>query len=73
MRSETVPPSVPGVLTPDDVVATARSIAAQQEASGAIPWFSPVGGVPGHVDAWNHVEAAMALTVAGFGAEARRA
>lgn len=73
MRSETAPPAVPGILTTDEIVATARSIAAQQEASGAIPWFSPTGGVPGHVDAWNHVEAAMALSVAGLGAEARRA
>ena len=73
MPSETAPPSVPGVVTADGIVATARSIARQQEESGAIPWFSPVGGVPGHVDAWNHVEAAMALTVAGLGEEARRA
>ncbi|GAA0580863.1 prenyltransferase [Actinomadura livida] len=73
MRSETGPPSVAGVLSADDVLATARSIAAQQEKSGAIPWFSPTNGVPGHVDAWNHVEAAMALSVAGLGAEARRA
>ncbi|WP_018655475.1 prenyltransferase [Actinomadura flavalba] len=73
MLSEIVPPSVPGVLTADDVVATARSIAAQQEPSGAIPWFTPTDGVPGHVDAWNHVEAAMALTVAGLNDAARRA
>jgi len=55
------------------IQATARSIAAQQEPSGAIPWFAPVDGVPGHVDIWNHIEAAMALTVAGFHAESRRA
>ncbi|WP_026413752.1 prenyltransferase [Actinomadura oligospora] len=73
MRSEVPAPSVDGVVTSADIVATARSIARQQEQSGAIPWFSPVGGVPGHVDAWNHVEAAMALTVAGLGDEARRA
>jgi hypothetical protein len=66
-------PEVPGVVTADDLLATARSIAAQQEPSGAIPWFAPVDGVPGHVDAWNHVEAAMALTVAGLSAEALRA
>ncbi|MBW8484319.1 prenyltransferase [Actinomadura sp. PM05-2] len=66
-------PSVPGVLTPDDIVATAQSIVRQQEPSGAIPWFSPTHGVPGHVDAWNHVEAAMALRVAGLGGPARRA
>jgi hypothetical protein len=73
MRSETAPPAVPGVLGPGDIVATARSIVDQQEASGAIPWFSPTAGVPGHVDAWNHVEAAMALTVAGLNEPARRA
>ncbi|MFG1999052.1 prenyltransferase [Spirillospora sp. NPDC048911] len=67
------PPAVPGVVTSDDVLATARSIVAQQEDSGAIPWFAPVEGVPGHVDAWNHVEAAMALTIAGLNAPARRA
>lgn len=67
------PDAVPGILTPDDIVATAQSIAAQQEPSGAIPWFAPTGGVPGHVDAWNHVEAAMALSTAGLSAQARRA
>ncbi|MFC7732440.1 prenyltransferase [Actinomadura keratinilytica] len=72
MPSEAVP-SVPGVVTADDIVATARSIVAQQEPSGAIPWFAPLDGVPGHVDAWNHVEAAMALTVAGLREHARRA
>jgi hypothetical protein len=67
------PDAVPGILTAADLLATARSIAAQQEASGAIPWFAPTGGVPGHVDAWNHVEAAMALSTAGLAAPARRA
>jgi hypothetical protein len=66
-------PAVPGVLSAADLRATARSIVAQQEPSGAIPWFAPTAGVPGHVDAWNHVEAAMALTVAGLTAPARRA
>lgn len=73
MRSEVRAPSVDGVVTSAEIVATAESIARQQEESGAIPWFSPVEGVPGHVDAWNHVEAAMALTVAGLGEHARRA
>ncbi|WP_329255811.1 prenyltransferase [Actinoallomurus sp. NBC_01490] len=67
------PEAVPGILTSADLVATAESIVAQQEPSGAIPWFAPVDGVPGHVDAWNHVEAAMALSVAGFTEPARRA
>jgi MMP endo-(1,4)-3-O-methyl-alpha-D-mannosidase len=67
------PDAVPGILTSADLVATAESIVAQQEPSGAIPWFAPVDGVPGHVDAWNHVEAAMALSVAGFTEPSRRA
>jgi hypothetical protein len=70
---DAVMPSVAGVLTAGQVAAAARSIARQQEPSGAIPWFAPTGGVPGHVDAWNHVEAAMALTVAGLTEPARRA
>ena len=41
-------------VTAEDMLATAHSIARQQEASGAIPWFAPVGDVPGHVDVWNH-------------------
>ncbi|GAA1537932.1 prenyltransferase [Actinomadura kijaniata] len=73
MRSEVAPPAVEGILTSADIVATAQSIVRQQEGSGAIPWFSPIDDVPGHVDAWNHVEAAMALTVAGLGDHARRA
>lgn len=67
------PDAVPGILTATDIAATAHSIAAQQEESGAIPWFAPTGGVPGHVDAWNHVEAAMALSVAGLREPSRRA
>lgn len=67
------PDAVPGILTSDDLLATAQSIASQQEPSGAIPWFAPIGGVPGHVDAWNHVEAAMALSAAGLTEPARRA
>jgi len=53
-------PSVDGVLSPDDVRATAASIVRMQEPSGAIPW------TPGeHTDVWNHIEGAMALLVAG--------
>lgn len=54
------PPEVAGVLAASDVAATARYIAAAQEPSGAIPWYPG-----GHVDPWDHVECAMALTVAG--------
>jgi hypothetical protein len=55
---------------PDDamLVATARSIAAAQETSGAIPWFRG-----GHVDPWDHIECAMALSVVGMVSAAERA
>ena len=61
-------PSVPGVLTSAQVAETATSIVAMQEADGAIPWT-----VGEHVDVWNHVEAAMALMVAGEVASAEAA
>jgi hypothetical protein len=50
------------------VVATAESIAAVQLANGMIPWFPG-----GHADPWNHVEAAMAMSIGGLRAEAERA
>jgi hypothetical protein len=62
------PPSLPGVLDAAAVRASARSIAAVQQASGAIPWF-----VGGHVDPWDHVECAMALSACGLFDEAARA
>jgi hypothetical protein len=56
------------VLTETEIIRTADSIAAAQLRSGQIP------AVPGGVaDPWNHVEAAMALDVAGRSAEARAA
>ncbi|HET7530272.1 MAG TPA: prenyltransferase [Mycobacteriales bacterium] len=61
-------PALPGVLTADEVLASARSIAAAQEPSGAIPWFPG-----GHTDPWDHVECAMALSATGLVAEAVRA
>ena len=61
-------PAVDGVLTADDVRATARSIAAMQEERGAIPWT-----VGEHTDLWNHVEGAMALLVGGEREAAERA
>ena len=64
----TVLPHLPGVLTGDEVVASARSIAALQRPDGMIPWYPG-----GHCDPWNHVETAMALTVAGLYDEAVRA
>ena len=61
-------PEVPGVLSAAEVLATADSIAEVQRPDGMIPWFDG-----GHCDPWNHVEAAMALTVCGLDAEAERA
>jgi hypothetical protein len=61
------PPAVPGVLTAGEVLATGRSIAAEQQRDGAVGWPD------GHVDAWNHVECAMALGVCGLRDAARRA
>jgi hypothetical protein len=54
-------PGVAGVIDPDELRATAESIARTQETSGAIPWFPG-----GHSDPWDHVECAMALTVGGL-------
>lgn len=61
-------PTVPAVLSPDQITATAAWIAAVQESSGAIPWFPG-----GQVDVWDHVECAMALSTVGRLDEARRA
>lgn len=61
-------PHLPGVLSADEVVETAESIAALQRPSGMIPWFPD-----GHCDPWNHVETAMALDVAGLHAHAEAA
>jgi hypothetical protein len=58
-------PSVPGILDAAAVLASARSIADAQEPSGAIPWFAG-----GHVDPWDHVECAMALSACGLRDEA---
>lgn len=54
-------PSVDGILTQDDVRATAASIAAVQDRHG----FLSIGDE--HADMWNHVEAAMACLVGGRG------
>lgn len=56
------------VLEPSALEATAASIEAVQLASGMVPWFEG-----GHADPWNHVEAAMALAVAGRFRAAERA
>jgi len=62
-----VVPSLPGILTADQLIATGHAIAAGQQADGSIGWPD------GHVDAWNHVECAMALSVCGLRGQARRA
>ena len=58
-------PELPGVLSAHEMLATAESIAAVQRPDGMIPWFEG-----GHCDPWNHVESAMALSVAGLDDEA---
>src|SRR5690348_16770329 len=60
-------PAVPGVLTEAEIRATGQAIAAGQQDCGAIGWPD------GQVDAWNHVECAMALSVCGLPGPARRA
>lgn len=50
------------------MAATARTIVAMQESCGSIPWTTGE-----HTDVWNHIEAAMALVVAGEHAAADRA
>ena len=49
------------------ILRTARSIAAAQRPDGAIGWPD------GHVDPWDHVECAMALSACGLAGPARRA
>lgn len=55
-------------LSPKQICALAETIAEWQLPSGMIPWFPD-----GHADPWNHVEAAMALTVGGFFKQAQKA
>ncbi len=52
---------------PADILRTAESIAAGQRADGALPWPD------GHVDPWDHVECAMALSACGLHVPARLA
>ena len=58
-----------GIALPErtEILATGESIARMQERSGAIAWPD------GHVDAWDHVECAMALSACGLREPARRA
>ena len=54
-------PHLPGTLSADQIRITGQHIADQQLASGLIPWFRGH-----HGDPWDHVEAAMALTICGL-------
>ncbi len=45
---------------PESLLRTARYIASVQHPSGAIPWFAD-----GIIDPWDHVEAAMGLSIGG--------
>ena len=58
-------PELSAVFDPAGMLATARSIASVQHASGEIPWFEG-----GHSDPWDHIECAMALAVGGLRDEA---
>jgi len=49
-----------GVLTAAEAGQTVNGLLAVQRSDGAIPWFRG-----GHLDPWDHVEAAMALDTAG--------
>ncbi|WP_299957230.1 prenyltransferase [uncultured Modestobacter sp.] len=61
-------PAVPGVLSADQLRQTVAAIAAEQAPDGALPWFRG-----GQLDAWDSVEAAMALDVGGEHDRARAA
>ena len=58
---------MPAADVPPGILQTGRSIAAAQQPSGAIGWPD------GHVDAWDHVECAMALSACGLADAAGRA
>ena len=61
-------PAVDGVITAAEVAASAQHLLTLQTSAGMIPWWPG-----GHCDPWNHVEAAMALDVAGHHDAARPA
>jgi hypothetical protein len=54
------PPELPGVMSAVATMETAAAIAEVQQPDGGIPW-----AVGEHIDAWNHIEAAMALLLGG--------
>src|SRR5579871_1523510 len=53
-------PDVPGIVSRAELTTTVDHIAAHQLPNGMVLWFPG-----GHVDPWNHVEAAMALALGG--------
>jgi hypothetical protein len=55
-------------MTTDEIARTVEAIARVQLPNGCIPWFAG-----GHADPWDHIEAAMALTVGGHYEPARAA
>jgi hypothetical protein len=61
-------PELPGVLSSAEVAESGAHLARLQRRDGMIPWFDG-----GHCDPWNHVEAAMALSVCGLVDEAEAA
>lgn len=61
-------PHLSGTLTDAQLTNTAQQIAAHQLSDGLIPWFDGH-----HADPWDHIEAAMALTVCGLDDVAARA
>ncbi len=52
---------LPALPAWSDMVATGRFVAGLQRPDGGIPWSDG-----GHLDPWDHVEAAMALSATGF-------
>ncbi len=59
---------LPGVLSAGEARRTGAFIASQQQPDGSIPWYAG-----GPFDHWDHIEAAMGLTVVGRYAAAERA
>lgn len=60
-------PEVAGILTAEQIIDSGHAIVAVQADDGSIGWPD------GHVDGWNHVECAMALSVCGLRDASRRA
>ena len=56
------------IITTEELLLTAQTIAQLQLPNGMIPWFPH-----GHCDPWNHVETAMALDIMGMHDHAQRA